>query len=256
VETSLKDIWVIDVERGSRSRLTLESTKGMNTVPLWTRDGTRVTFSAVDGRVGTVHSMPADGGRPPEPILVRESWAVPGSWSPDGRTLAFHDLPPGGNRDILVFTPVSGEPPEPFLVTPFNERSPAFSPDGRWLAYVSDESGRDEVYVRAYPGPGPKTSVSTDGGIQPLWSPDGTELFYRQGENMMIVAVETKARSLRTSKPRVLFRGRYLIGNPNHPNYSVSPDGRRFVMVQDSQASAPRIGVVLHWQDALQDENQ
>jgi len=254
VETSLKDIWVIDVERGSRTRLTLESATGNNAVPVWTPDGTTVTSFGLNDGVSGVYSTPADGSRPPEPILIRD-YPIPGSWSPDGRTLAFHDLPAGGNRDILAFTPTSGEPPRPFLVTPFNERSPAFSPDGRWLAYMSDESGRDEVYVRAYPGPGPKASVSTEGGIQPVWSPDGAELFYRLGESMMVVAVETKGEALRTSKPRVLFRGRYLIGNPNNPNYSVTSDGQRFVMVQDAQASSPHFGVVLNWQSALQDEN-
>ncbi|HXV64556.1 MAG TPA: protein kinase, partial [Vicinamibacteria bacterium] len=246
VETHLKDIWVFDVERGSRARLTVESATGMNTVPAWTHDGKMVTFFRLHEGVSAICTAPADGSQPPEPILLRDNWPIPGSWSPDGRTLAFHDLPAGGNRDILVFIPGSGEPPQPILATAFNERSPAFSPDGRWLAYVSDESGRDEVYVRAYPGLGTKTAISTEGGVQPVWSPLGNELFYRHREAMMVVAIET-AGELRSSKPRLLFRGRYDLGNPHNPSYGVSPDGKKFVMVQEAEEGVRRFGVILNW---------
>ena len=93
--------------------------------------------------------------------------------------VAFHERKPNGERDIWVVPP--GEDPSPFLMTPFDERSPRFSPDGKWLAY-SNESGRDEVYVQPFPGPGRKWLISTDGGINPVWSRDGRELFYHQGE--------------------------------------------------------------------------
>ena len=118
------------------------------------------------------------------PTLSGAGPQFPMSWSPDGSTLAFHERKPNGERDIWVVSP--GGDPVPFLITPFDERSPRFSPDGKWLAYVSDESGRNDVYVQPFPGPGPKWLVSTDGGIDPVWSRDGRELFYRQDDQMMV----------------------------------------------------------------------
>ena len=255
VETYIRDIWVIDVEQGSRIRLTLEMETGLNAAPVWTRDGTAVTFFGehVEGGRG-LFLAPADGRSPPEPILARDSRPIPGSWSPDGAVLAFHDVPRGEDRDIYLFTPSSGEPPEPFVASSFDENGPAFSPNGRWIAYVSDESGRDEVYVRAYPGPGAKVTVSTDGGIQPVWSPDGRELFYREADRMMVVDVDTGPR-FTASKLRVLFQGRYLFGNINNPSYSVSPDGQRFVMIQDAQGTTPHFGVVLNWLEDVERAN-
>ncbi len=120
-----------------------------------------------------------------------------------------------------------------------------FSPDGRWLVYISNESGQDEVYVQAYPGPGGKWSVSTEGGTEPLWSRDGRELFYRQGQQMMAVAGKTES-TFSASKPQLLFRGLYLFGEFGNRNYDISPDGQRFLMI--SQEEAPdQIHVVLNW---------
>lgn len=119
---------------------------------------------------------------------------------------------------------------QPFLRTPFNEGGARFSPDGRWLAYVSDESGRPEIYVQPYPGPGGKWQVSTDGGTEPAWNRNARELFYRSG-NKMIVVETTITPSFSAGKPRVLFEGEYLatqfpqLGS----DYDVSPDGQRFL---------------------------
>jgi hypothetical protein len=132
------------------------------------------------------------------------------------------------------------------LATRFSETSPTLSPDGRWLAYVSNESGRYEVYVQSYPGPGARLQVSTDGGRAPLWSADGRQLFYRYADQMMAVPVAAGP-SFSAGKPRLLFEGRYAGG------YDVSPDGRRFLMIRIEEESADKteLHVVLNWFEEL-----
>ena len=146
--------------------------------------------------------------------------------------------------------------PVPFLVTPFSERAGAFSPDGRWLAYVSDESGRDEVYVRPYPpDPSQEVTISTDGGRGPVWSRDGRELFYQNGEQMMVVAVES-GESFRPSPPEQLFVGSYLQPSTqgSFALYDVSQDGRFLMMksaVTDDGGTSAQVVLVQNWFDEL-----
>jgi eukaryotic-like serine/threonine-protein kinase len=134
-----------------------------------------------------------------------------------------------------------------------NEGVPQFSPDGNWVAYVSDESGREEIYVTAYPGPAKKMPISTDGGKEPVWNPNGRELFYRSGSKMMAVDIATQPVFAR-SRPRELFRGDYVPMAGPGSNYDVSLDGRRFLMIQRSareNATPIQIVVVLNWFEEL-----
>ena len=142
---------------------------------------------------------------------------------------------------------------QPFLRTQFNESAPRFSPDGRWLAYISDESGRVEIYVQPYPGPGSKWQISTEGGTEPVWNPNGRELFYRSGDKMMAVEIATQP-GFSAGKPKVLFEGQYVPTPSTFPNYDVSPDGQRFLMFKPSeqeQAAPTQINVVLNWFEEL-----
>ena len=193
--------------------------------------------------------MSGQGGR--ETLAKRrgpEARAVVASrFESDGSGCASHDI--GWGKDAVAPSRLAGSTSCVFRATPFQERNPAFSPDGPWLAYVSDESGRDEVYVRPYPGPGGKFSISIEGGIQPVWSPAGGELFYREGDKMMVVAVE-KGPAFRSSKPKVLFEGPFATGFLHNPNYTVSPDGQRFVMIQEIQL--PHFEIVLNWANGLE----
>ena len=150
---------------------------------------------------------------------------------------------------------------QPFLRRSYEETAPQFSPDGKWLAYSSDESGRREIYVQPYPGPGGKWQISTDGGQEPVWNPKGGELFYRSGSKIMAVDVNqgtgnreqgtgAVATSFSAGKPRMLFEGPYLPTAASFPYYDVSPDGQRFLMLKpvETQTSAPtQINVVLGW---------
>jgi serine/threonine-protein kinase len=184
-------------------------------------------------------------------LLERQGAQFPNSLSPDGRLLAFSELSPGvRTRDIWVMPLEGDRTPTPFLTTPFNERSPAFSPDGQWIAYVSDESGNDEVYVQPYPGPGGKLAISTSGGVTPVWSPGGGEIFYLNGDQMFAVTLETEP-TLNAGKPRLLFEGQY-VQSEAIPQYDVSSDGQHFVMIQSAQEAAPtELHVVLNWFEEL-----
>jgi serine/threonine-protein kinase len=144
--------------------------------------------------------------------------------------------------------------PAMLLQTTFNEHSGMLSPDDRWLAYVSDESGREEIYVRPFPGRGGAKLISTEGGTEPMWSRDSKEIFYRNGEKMMAVAISTEP-ELAPAKPTLLFEGRYETGQfyPGFrsTNYDVTADGR-FVMIRSEESSeSTQINVVLNWFEEL-----
>jgi Tol biopolymer transport system component len=140
--------------------------------------------------------------------------------------------------------------PRPFLTSPADEAAPAFSPDGRWLAYVSNESGRNEVYLTLRSGTERARRISTDGGSEPVWAPDGRELFYREGRRMMGVAIDKAERGI--GRPQIVFEGDFARGTIDAPNYDAMADGR-FVMIQRSlQNSAPEtLHVLLNWSRGL-----
>jgi hypothetical protein len=194
----------------------------------------------------------ADGSGAEEPLTTGEGNDAPGSWSPKGDVLLY--VSGGIGMDILALKLPELET-RPFADTPFFEGIPQFSPDGRWVAYPSDESesGRQEIYVRPYPGPGAKWPISTEGGTEPVWNPNGRELFYRSGNTLMAVDVATKP-VFAAGRPKPLFTGDYVPASTTYPNYDVSQDGRRFLMVQPSageQATPTQIIVVLNWHEEL-----
>jgi hypothetical protein len=163
--------------------------------------------------------------------------------------LAFFENHPTSSTDIWV-QPLDGErEAQPFLQTPFMELVARFSPDGHWLAYVSDESGRAEVYVMPYPGPGGKRQISTEGGFGPVWARNGRELFYRNGDQMMVVDITTED-GFTAGNPRLLFEGSFRPMMLT-ANYDVSLDGERFVMVQADEQAAKQLNVVLNWFEEL-----
>ncbi|MDA2933956.1 hypothetical protein MYX82_06390 [Acidobacteria bacterium AH-259-D05] len=236
-----RDIWIYDINRGTHTRLTMEG----GSYPVWTPDGMWVAF---DNGLGNILRKLADGSSEMQQILTRENTTAI-SWSPDGRILAFEEQNPDTGWDIGYITIEGDHTWKPFLVTPFRERSPMISPDGRWLAYISDESGQNEIYVQPFPEAGQKWLISTGGGIEPMWSPDGRELFYRTADQMMAVAIQTEPRfSART--PRQLYKGTYILDTGvGHPRYSVSPDGQHFMMGKASEED--QIRVVLNWFEEL-----
>ncbi len=235
------------MDRSTLGRKTFE--ESFDGWPIWTPDGTRLTFSATASR--DLYWQPVDGSEEAQPLLEREHRQYPVSWSPDGTALTYMELHPDTRSDIWVLS-FPDRTPSPFVATPADERGPMFSPDGRWIAYTSDESGQDEVYVQPYPGPGSKGMVSTAGGDEPVWSVDGRELFYRSGDQMMAVSVETEP-TFSVGTPQILFEGPYERGVYSNPSYDVSPDGERFVMIRSNRdPTRTQLTVVLDWFDELQ----
>jgi len=246
-------LWIYDLARGTLARVT--DPGGAFPLPIWTPDGKSMTFRFTVSGSLNLGWIPIDGSRPAERLTTSDNMQSPGSWSPDGKVLAFSDDDPTSGWDIWVLKLEDERKPQPFLQTPFNEGAPMFSPDGHWLAYESDETGQRETYVRPFPGPGGKWQISTDGGIEPVWARNGRELFYRSGDKMMVAAVTTKP-GFSAAKPTPLFEGHYERGSFTYamqPDYDVSADGQRFLMVKASEleSTAAQVNVVLNWSDEV-----
>jgi eukaryotic-like serine/threonine-protein kinase len=244
-------LWVYDLARDTLTRLTFEGSDNQN--PVWTPDGKRIAFeSNRDGVPTKIFWQLADGSGGLERLTSGgEATQIPSSWSADGQLLAFHENHPTTRGNFWVLR-LSDRKAEPFLRTSFDEGGPRFSPDGRWLAYASNESGRPEVYVQPYPGPGGKWQISVEGGTEPVWSRNGRELFYRSGNKMMAVETTTQP-GFSAGKPRLLFEGQYVLTRFSEMSaaYDVSPDGQRFLMLKQGEQVPGQITVVQHWTEEL-----
>jgi len=250
VIVSSGQLWLYDLSRDTLTRFTFEGSD--NAYPTWTPDGKRIAFMSNKGGPDNLYWQMADGSGGLERLTTSQNIQVPLSWSPNGERLTFVEVAPVTGGDIWVLG-MNDRKPQPFLQTPAYEGAPEFSPDGRWLAYVSDESGRREIYVRPYPGPGGKWQISTEGGNEPVWNRSGRELFYRSGDKMMAVDVTTQP-SFSAGKPKMLFEGRFRVSTRTFPMYDVSPDGQRFLMLKPSEqggAAPTQINVVLNWSEEL-----
>ncbi len=239
-------LWRHDVERATFTLLSEEA--GVDGgFPVLTPDGTRVVYRTPTG----LSWQPVDGSGSAVPIPGTSDQDYPATVSPDGRELLFVRLSPETSGDIyLAVLGDDAAEVKPVLVTSAYEGSAQLSPDGRWLVYSSDVSGQMEVYLRPYPGPDRRWQVSTEGGTQPMWHPSGGEIFYRHENTMMAVGMRAgDPPSL--SEPQRLFDQAYSYGaGITIPNYDVSDDGRRFVMVKE-ESNANHLYFVLNWFDEL-----
>ena len=242
-----ESVWIHDFERDTTTRLTFEDRA---IFPIFSPDGERVAFASNRSGRFDLYWKATDGSGEPEHLTGNENLQIPISWSADGKTLFIYEVNPVTRRDIWTLELDGDREPKPFLATPVNERAPVISPDGKWLAYVSDAAGRDEIWVQAYPGPGGRYQVSTDGGVEPRWSFDGRELFFRNLGDLMVVDVETEP-TFKYGRPRTLFTGAYEFEGNGNPNYAVTPDGSRFLMVQAAFLSTWELNVVLNWFEEL-----
>ena len=240
------DVWLFDLARQTWNRFTSE---GNNSFPVWAPDGTRLTYVSDKAGVENPYARRLDGSTD-ERLLVSDRASYPLSMSRDG-TLAFVSVRVGQALDIWILPPDRRAKPTPWLETPFSEGAPTFSPDGRWLAYVSNDSGRNEIYVRPYPGPGEKITISIDGANEPVWTRDGRELFYRNGDQIFAVDVSTLP-ALGAGKARKILERDYERTSTLWPNFDVSADGQQFLMVKSLQGAAPAyVAAVLNWDTEL-----
>jgi hypothetical protein len=235
-------LWVYDLEGGTRIRLTAE---GENGGPVWDVGGDRVFFSSNRSGDWDLYVRSADGTGEAEHLWDRKIAQWANSVAPDG-TLVLNEPNPETGEDLWI-RDTDGET-RPFLVTASNERGAEFSPDGSLIAYASNESGRNEIYVLPYPGPGTRVPISREGGHVPRWSRDGSTLFYVQGDAIMSAQLELDP-ELRVLERRELFSGKFMTRYTSV--WDVAPDGR-FLMIHRGPDSVPdRINVVLNWTTEL-----
>jgi serine/threonine-protein kinase len=251
-EQNISDIWIYDLPRGILARLT---SGYLDFAPVWTPDGARVTFrSSTSSRHSGIFWVPADSSAPPQQLVTTNEPATPGAWSPEGSALVFAQGLPAKTGIWMLQRSGDGGQWKAAPLFAANAFLPQLSPDGRWIAYVSGDSGNLQVYLQPFPGPGGKLQVSTDGGTSPRWARSARELFYRNGDKMMAIDIDTR-QGLTAGRPRLLFEGQYEMSPPNMQpgtGYDVSADGKRFLMVKrGGQSSIAQFAVVQDWFEEL-----
>jgi serine/threonine protein kinase len=224
---SVGDIWIYDLERNTRARFTFDPADDFG--PLWSVDDSRVVFSGARKSPGDLYQRDSGGTAKEEPLLSTNAFKMPLDWSPDGRVLLFQvdDPEKPTHMDLWTYSAADGKG-TPFLQSAANETLGRFSPDGRWIAYVSNESGKEEVYVVPFPGPGGGWQISTAGGRAPIWTRGGREIVYQApGDEIMAVDVST-APTFQAGIPKALFKTH--LRPPPGGQFDVTPDGERFLV--------------------------
>jgi Tol biopolymer transport system component len=255
-----KDIWIFDTVRATaEDRVTYE---GQNAFPIWAPDGSHLAFRS--DRKGPQQIFLAGSANVRDAKqLTSGPFDVPSSWTPDGKELVFTRgfSSMGGNTDIYAVNIDQPDKPRAVLATPADERFPELSPDGKWLAYCSNDTGRSELYVQPYPGPGARVTISSGGAQDPAWSKKTNELYYRSGAQMIAVPFTTTGGAFVPGKVIALFQQPALGGGTTvRATYDVSPDGR-FLFNQTAPDTAgarnraifpSSLRFVLNWTQGIQ----
>jgi len=233
-------IWVNEIGSERITQLTFEPG---NRDPVWTPDGSWLSFMSYRNGPYDIFHMPVDRSRPEGALLMDPLDQWPTSWSPDGKSLLFTVADPETRSDIWLFSTDDKNNPQPLIRTTASEFAARFHPSGNWIAFWSDETGRGEIFVTPFPGAGTVIPISTHGGNGPRWSRDGRELFYLSRDSMMVVDIQTEPR-FKASSPRALFEYKYA-------GYDVAPDGRFVMIVSDPSELPTRLILVFNWFEEL-----
>jgi len=251
-----KDVWVFDMARETEDRATYE---GQNAFPIWSPDGSRMAFRSDRSGPLRIYLSKDWASRDVTPI-TSGPLDVPSSWTPDGKELIFTRgfSATGGNTDIYVVSADQPSNVRAVVATAATESFPELSPDGKWLAYCSDESGRAELYVLPFPGPGKRVTITREGAQEPAWSKNSNELFYRTRTRMMSVRFTISGTDFVAERPVMLFDQPALgTGTTVRATYDVAPDGRFLLNQAISEPAEERdkkifpsaLRIVLNWTD-------
>ena len=244
-----RNIWIYDIPRGLRTRFTFDPSDQFTSI--WSPDGNRIVFNSRRKGSLDLYQKSASGTGVEETLIEDNVDKFPMSWSPDGKMILYVSSGPSRGNDLFVLPLTGDRKPSPFLQSQFSEPDARISPDGRWVAYRSNESGRNEIYVASFPGPGGKWQVSTAGGAFPRWRHDGSEIFYLAPDGkLMAASINGKGTGFEVAAVKPLFATR--IGTGGNYRYDVSADGQRFLIdtITEQEASMP-ITIVLNWNAGL-----
>jgi Tol biopolymer transport system component len=239
------NVWLFDVARGVPTPLTMSGLVSSGVAPgsIWSPDGRRVVFASTPKGPRDLFQKASDGAGPENVLLADDTDKYPESWSPDSRFLLYMRWAKGSTPDIWALPLFGDRKPFPFIEEPFFELASQFSPDGRWVAYNSNESGRSEVYVVPFPGPGAKVRISTTGGDNARWRRDGKEIFYLERNTLMAAGVTASGSRVDVGAVQRLFDVPTFDG---YWPYDVSPDGQRF-LVNTMESEVAPLTIVVNW---------
>ncbi len=246
IKSGNTDIWLYDIERDTWTRFTFGPSS--QRWPIWSPDGQSVVYSSFDDSSFNLFIRSADSSTSEEILLENENDLIPRHWSPDGKFIIYEVRNSKRGEDLWILPLTGDAKPYPFLQTEFDEEDASFSPDGKWVAYKCDESGRDEVYIRPFPGPGGKWQISTDGGFAPKWRGDGKELYYQNLAQTMAASIELDVNSIEVGSSKELFTYDY---GPGILFAEANKDGRQFLKIKLSGQSASHLILVINWPEEL-----
>ncbi|HVS31363.1 MAG TPA: protein kinase [Thermoanaerobaculia bacterium] len=250
--TRTGDVWVEEIGRDAPQRLTFRDrqTRGL----AWSPDQQHIAYGQSPGNTPLdVFRKPVGDPSQEQPVITNPSLEMPNDWSPDGKYILAQQIRDGTLWDLVIAPADGKEPEKTWIGGPFNEMTGRFSPDGEWVAYVSNESGRNEVYVRPFPGPGTATRVSHDGGVMPVWRRDGRELFFLSPRLELMASAVTRGATLSFAAPAVLFRPAVTNLFIEVDVFDAAADGERFLVnARVGNQVVNRLNILMNWRGELE----